>query len=179
MTYSLVPKITNDQRQIILGTILGGSSIVKPSKGRNCYLSMRSNNPIWIQCKAQELISFVPETPLLKHQGNYYRWHSKCSPLFNDFYDLFYKDGEKSVSMETLDEIRDIGLAVWYLDCGKLIDGKIEMKLFGFPDKSVIQRYFEVIGLNNNLVKTKLMFEKAESERFLKVISEYMPSFKL
>jgi hypothetical protein len=49
------PKVTTAQRFLIIGTILGGSSIIKPKKGKNCYLSMRDKDISWLKHKADQL----------------------------------------------------------------------------------------------------------------------------
>ena len=36
---------------VLIGTILGGSSLAKPPRGKNYYLSMRSQNKQWLQYK--------------------------------------------------------------------------------------------------------------------------------
>ena len=112
MTYFSSPELTNWQRQIVLGTILGGSSIVKPSKGRNCYLFMRSRYRDWLAYKSHELNIFSSQRPFTE-EGNTLRWHSNCYPVFNEFRDLFYVDGVKAVKMEILDTLKDTGLAIW------------------------------------------------------------------
>lgn len=178
MTYVKHIPINDDQYQILLGTILGGSSLVKPKGGKNAFLCMRSKNISWLKCKAQEINQFVSEIPITK-DGNYYRWHSKCSPIFNEFYTLFYKNGKKHVNMNTLDILRDIGLSVWFLDCGKMIDGKIRMRLTSFKDKSIIVKYFDEIGLHCELKGNFIYFNIDISEKFVNIIGQYIPDFMI
>ncbi len=176
MTYIKVPNITDDQRQIICGTVLGGSSIVKPKSGRNAYLSMRGTNPKWIQCKAQELELFLPQNPFLPQKDNsYYRWHSSCSPVFNEFKELFYEDGQKVAKMDVLNSLRNIGLAVWFLDCGRIVDNKIVMNL-NFKDVKPILQYFTEIDLIFKMNK-KIEFDEVSSKKFIQVIGNCIPSF--
>ena len=58
MTYQVGPIITEAQKQILYGTILGGSSIIIPNNGRNYYLAMRGNNKIWLNYKIEALKCF-------------------------------------------------------------------------------------------------------------------------
>jgi hypothetical protein len=121
MTYYIGPKITPWQRQIILGTVLGGSSIVKPKGGRNSYLSMRGKDAYWLEYKSQELKNLASPTPfLIENENKYFRWHSLCYPEFNEFHTMFYAEGKKHVNMDIMNELRDIGLATWFLDGGKV-----------------------------------------------------------
>lgn len=175
MTYYICPMMTGNQRQVILGTVLGGSSIVKPKKGRNCYLSMRGGNPEWLQCKAQELSFLLPPNPFFGERKDYYRWHSKCSPLLNDLYDLFYPNNKKTIRMEILDELRDIGLSVWFLDSGTIKNSQVIIKTKSEAD--IISKYFSEVGLQNDIVKNSVVLNKISSMKFLNIIHPFVPQF--
>ncbi len=116
MTHIINPKITPRQKAIIIGTILGGSSIVKPKKGKNCYLSMRNKDLDWLKFKAKELSNLATKDPITSEKT--YRWHSICYPLFNEFEEMFYKDKERILKSEVLNLLQDVSIAVWYKDCG-------------------------------------------------------------
>lgn len=179
MTYYKFPKITDDQKQIIHGTILGGSSIIRQKNGKNCYLSMRGRNQKWIECKAQELNFIAPPNPYCQEKNGYFRWHSKSSPLLTEWYNLFYKDDKRTISMNILDELRDIGLAIWFLDCGKLKNKEIVLNLdhFGNKEIKIISQYFKEISLNNKIQKSNIKLNKEASEKFIKVIGIHIPEF--
>lgn len=172
MTYVDLFDITEKQRQVIYGTILGGSSIVKPKKGRNAYLSMRGGDLKWIKIKSQELLEFLPQNPLFEF-NNYFRWHSICSPVFNEFYDLFYLNGEKIVREEILNSLQVIGLTVWFVDCGKIKDDKIVMNL-NIKDKKNIERYFLDLDFKFK-ISNKIEFDEDSSKKFMKIIGESVP----
>jgi hypothetical protein len=183
MTYYDNPEIDDWHKQIILGTVLGGSSLVKPKKGRNCYLFMRSANKDWLNYKAEELVSLSSQRPFT-HEGNTLRWHSNCYPVFTEYYSQFYNSGEKLVKMEILDTLRDIGLAIWYGDCGKIKKGKVTLNTnkFGEEGTQIISRYFKEAGIGETfLVKERkyirLAFSEAASEKFLMVLANRLPDF--
>ena len=58
MTYQNGPTLNSYQKQILLGTILGGSSIIKPERGKNCYLAMRDYDQEWLSYKIELLKDF-------------------------------------------------------------------------------------------------------------------------
>ncbi len=183
MTYYSNPNISDWDRQIIIGTILGGSSLVKPKKGRNCYLFMRSANKEWLNYKAQELSSLSSQRPFT-HEGNTLRWHSNCYPVFTEYYDLFYENGEKLVKMEILDSLRDIGLAIWYGDCGKLKRGKIifNTNKFGESGTKTIIDYFHLAGIGETTLTKerkyiRLVFSEEATKKFLLVVANRLPDF--
>jgi|LakMenE01Jun11ns_1017448.scaffolds.fasta_scaffold9585233_2 hypothetical protein len=118
MTHIINPKITVRQKCIIIGTILGGSSIIMPKKGKNCYLSMRSKDLNWLNFKAKELNNLATKEPIIAEKT--YRWHSVCYPIFNEFYEMFYKDKERNLKIETLNLLQDLSIAIWFKDCGNI-----------------------------------------------------------
>lgn len=182
MTYYTSPVMTEWQRQIILGTILGGSSIVKPKRGKNSYLFMRSKDHAWVAYKAEELKGFSSQRPFTE-EGNTLRWHSNCFPIFNSFRETFYGDGKKKIKMSILDIMKDIGLAVWYGDCGKIRKGRVYLNThkFGLESTKIAVKYFNEIGIpadvayeRNNL---RVTLTPEGSQRFLVTIAHRLPDF--
>lgn len=183
MTYFTSPVLSDWQRQIVMGTILGGSSIVKPVKGRNCYLFMRSRYRDWLVYKSQELKEFASQRPFTE-EGNTLRWHSNCYPVFNDFRDMFYSQGEdKVIRMEVLDQLRDIGLAVWYGDCGRVKSSKVILNThkFGEEGSKLVEKYFNEVDIECKIVTERSNFRiqmtNTGSERFLLTIAHRLPDF--
>lgn len=169
--------------QIVIGTILGGSSLVKPKKGRNCYLIMRSSNRQWIDYKANELEKFG--TKEYSYTGKSIRWRSECSKFLTDIYNQLYVDNTKIVSMNILDQLRDIGLAIWFIDKGYIKKGTFFLNVNFFDNQSqkTIENYFNEVNLSCTLFKhrksTRLKFTKESSKKFLMVIGEKLPEFVL
>lgn len=184
MTYYIGPQVSDWQKQIIIGTVLGGSSIIKPTGGRNSYLSMRGKEAYWIEYKSHELKDLASPNPFLIEKDNkYFRWHSLCYPVFNDLYQKFYEDGKKKVSMEVLNELRDIGLAVWFIDGGKLEKGTVCINATSFGEKggNTISQYFNEIGLPS-YVKSKgnshkVLLTPPSTVKFLQTIVDKIPAF--
>jgi hypothetical protein len=143
MTHIINPKITPKQKAIIIGTILGGSSIVKPKKGKNCYLSMRSKDLEWLKFKAKELNNLSTKEPITSEKT--YRWHSICYPLFNEFEEMFYENKERKIKIDVLNLLQDISIAVWYKDCGDLIKNQIVLNthIWGKDGTEKSLEYFE------------------------------------
>jgi len=186
MTYYISPKVTDWQKQVIMGTILGGSSVIKPKGGRNAYLSMRGKDPYWLEYKSHELKNLASPTPfLLENDQKYFRWHSLCYPEFNDYRTLFYQDGKKVVSMEALNQLRDIGLAIWFLDAGRLDEGKVifNTQVFKEEGTKTICKYFNEISIAAETFVTaepprfRVIIKKESKEKFFKVIKARVPSF--
>lgn len=180
MTYYSSPEVSDWQNQIILGTILGGSTIVKPPKGLNCYLFMRSSDTEWLKYKAVELTDFASQQPLTQ-DGNTLRWHSNCFPVFNDYRDLFYNGKDKTVSMKTLDGLRDMALAIWYGDCGRIHKGCAIINTCKFREKGTktITQYFNEIDIDAEMFiergNHRVRLSKSGTEKFLMTIGHCLP----
>lgn len=183
MTYYHNPPFTDWQKQIIMGTILGGSSIVKPKNGRNAYLFMRSINKNWLYYKTQELNGLSSQKPFTQEK-NTLRWHSNCYPLFNYFHSLFYVNNKKIIKKEALDVLRDIGLAIWYGDAGKLVKGHVIFNTHKFGEKStqIAAKYFSLAGIGEAEVyrerkNLRVRLSEEATKNFINIISTPLPLF--
>lgn len=186
MTYYIGPQISDNQKQIILGTVLGGSSIIKPTGGRNSYLSMRGKEAYWLEYKSNELKDLASPNPFLIEKDNkYFRWHSLCYPVFNDFYSMFYNNKGKTVTMDILNELRDIGLAIWFIDGGKIEKGSVVINttVFGEECSNIISQYFNEVTLPSYVkVKgksCKVILTPPSTLKFLQTIAGKIPNFML
>lgn len=172
------------KRQIIIGTVLGGSSIVKPQKGVNYYLAMAGKSEMWLQYKMKELDDVFPRITLNK-DGNTYRCTSKCSTDLTELYGEIYKDGMRDISAETLDSLRDIALAIWFLDGGgKTGRGKNNayLNLTRMPNSvDLITTYFCQMNMHCSANKSKgrirLVFSVEGTTNLFKTIAHRFESF--
>ena len=171
MTHVINPQISSKQRYIIIGTILGGSSIVRPNKGKNCYLSMRSKDLDWLNYKSKELYNLSLKDSITKEKT--YRWHSICYPLFNEFEDLFYKNKKRCLQEKALSSLRETSIAVWYKDCGVLNKNKIILNthIWGEEGTNMCLDYFKSIDYEAEIYlerkNYRLKFSEKSSKEFL------------
>lgn len=173
--------ITKRQDQVIRATILGGSSIVLPKNGRNCYLSMRGKNPKWLEYKARELNVLASHAPFTEEK--IFRWHSMCYTVFWDFRNEFYENGNRSLKLGSIDPFQDLGLAIWYGDCGKTKNRKVifNTNIWGEAGTGTILKYFKCLGYNVEIIMDRNCFRVKlgidSSIEFLKLINPHMPTF--
>jgi hypothetical protein len=179
MTHIINPKITQNQKFLIIGTILGGSSIIKPQKGKNCYLSMRDKDLDWLKFKADQLKDLTSQSPLTIEKTN--RWHSVCYPLFNDFYNMFYDGKNRKLKMEDLNLLHDSSIAIWFGDAGKCKKEKVFLNtnIWGKKGTELISEYFTNLDWENNIVlerkNFRIILSEDSSEEFLKLCDPYLP----
>ncbi len=173
------------QHQILIGTILGGSSLVKPPKGKNYYLSMRNQNERWLRYKMAEMPDyFIGKT--VHQYGNTYRANSACSPVLTEFQTRVYSGTKRQISMEVLDSLRDVALAIWFLDGGSKTgrskkNAYLNTTKFGEDGTNVILQFFNEVGMpcnvNRDGDRLKILFTVEGTVAFLKTIAHRFPEF--
>ena len=179
MTHVISPKVSTRQRDIIIGTILGGSSVVKPSKGKNCYLSMRCKDLGWLRFKATELANLASSSPITTEKTN--RWHSMCYPCFNEFREMFYANGKRRLDIDNLSLLRDVTLAIWYGDCGHFKREHVVLNthIWGKKGTDTIKEYFSYLGYNPIIFRERgslrVRLDKDSSKQFIKLIMPHIP----
>lgn len=177
--------IYNYQYQVLIGTILGGSSLVKPPKGKNYYLSMRSKDKQWLQYKMALMPDFFVNTTIHQY-GKTYRCNSCCANSLTELHHKMYSKNKRAISMEILDSLRDIALAIWFLDGGSKTgrsrkNAYINTTKFGKNGTKIITQYFNEVGMNCNVNKDgtrlKTLFSVDGTEEFFKTIACHFPTF--
>jgi hypothetical protein len=180
------------QDQILIGTVLSGSSIVKPPEGKNCYLSMRDKNSKWLQYKMEAMTNYF-KSPKIHRYGNSFRCNSVCCPRLTELRKALYRDNERFISHEILDPMQSIGLSIWYIDGGgKTGRGRKNVYLnttkFGEEGSKIICEYFQAIfspkwggcSINRNGDnRWRVLLDVKASLKFLSIIASDLPTFML
>jgi hypothetical protein len=175
------PTFSKRQEQIIIGTILGGSSIIEPKKGKHCYLSMRDKNAKWLEHKAFQLQEFASFEPFTLEKTN--RWHSCCYPYFDDLRTKFYKKSERKLDIDLLSSLWDVGMAIWFGDCAKKIENCLWLNtsVWGQKNSKLIIKYFKLIDWDSELVKERgglrVKLDSPSTFKALQIISHELPLF--
>jgi hypothetical protein len=175
----------NLQNQVLMGTILGGSSLVKPPKGKNYYLSMRNKDEKWLRYKMAEMHSYF-QKPKLHLYNNTYRANSSCSPNLTEMQATLYEGNKRIVEMEALNTLMDIGIAIWFLDGGSKTgrgrkNAYINTTKFGEQGTEVVLQYFNEVGMpchiNRDGKRLKILFTVDGTIILFKTIAHRFPSF--
>lgn len=186
MTYQNGPSFTENQKQTLFGTILGGSSIIKPDRGKNCYLAMRDSNKLWLDYKIEMLSDFFKiDGQTIKQDKNTYRCYSIAYPVFNDVYRTFYKEGKKIITKEMLDILSDEAWMTWFLDSGKKTKRKAYLRTnkFGLEGSKIICDYFNSLDcdceVHTSRDRHEIVFSNKGAFEFLKYVAPKIPSCML
>jgi hypothetical protein len=170
--------LSERESQIIIGTLLGTSSIVFPEKSKNPHLLMRSikKNPTWIRCKAFELKKLSRPKSFIEDKY-YYRWNSSSTELFKKYYNIFYNKGSKQISFDLLESLKPLSIACWFLDKGFINEHECGFKL-NYYEKSLenILHFFKSLNMplynKNNYYIFK---EKNNVISFFNIIKNHIP----
>lgn len=178
-----VHKLSDWQENIVAGTVLGGSSLVKVKGGKNFFLSMRSKNIEWLAYKTQELAAFYKDR--VSHSGNTYRCNSRCDECFVKVYEKYYKEGKRYVCEDNLSPLMDIGLAIWFIDGGSMTgrgarNAYFSTTRFGSTGTEVVHHYFhDILGIpckiHQHKQRLRVVLTVPGTEMLLKIILHRFP----
>lgn len=115
---------TEQQLQMIYGSLLGDASISNGKKGKyDCesifevqHCAKQKEYTFW---KYAELKNLCRSEPKEDKDGRW-RVRSFHHPFFSGLRQQWYPEGKKSINRSLLDAIGTLGLAVWYMDDGHL-----------------------------------------------------------
>lgn len=166
--------------QIIFGTLLGNSKLLCIED--NFVLHMRSRNELWIKSKANEL---KQHTNFLNEYKGFYNWRSKPSPIFKSFNEDLYKNKNKYITMDLLDRLKDLGIAIWYGDTGCLV-GRTRMNAclrtqsFRKKGNEIIAEWFNSVGISCKINKHRhsyvIVFSLEGTRKLFKMIAPLLPA---
>lgn len=114
--------LTNRQRSLVIGTILGDGYLAKPYNwGTNYRLQITHSDKQkdYVFWKYNELKNWVISPPKFYFKTNSWRFRTISHRIFTELAGEFYPKGKKIIPERILDEITDpFLLAVWYMDDG-------------------------------------------------------------
>lgn len=179
MTHLISPALTNRQKNVLTGTILGGSSLVKAAGSRNCYLSMRSKDLRWLEFKSSEISSLASGTPFTKDTTN--RWHSMCYPVFNQMREQFYDENRRKLKMESMDLLSDVAYAIWFGDAGTYPNHHVVLNthVWGEDGTNLIVQYFSEVGYTSEVIRERgsyrVKLDRESSLAFFRLAEPHLP----
>ena len=177
--------LSNREKQVVLGTLLGNSSIIFPKKSSFPHLQMRESirkGGNWIRCKAEELKKFSRAKSFVADKDSF-RWNSISDQCWQYFYNLCYKNGAKNITAEWLDQLQDYGICCWVLDKGVLSSRSAHIRISRLNQESVanIVEYFKIIDIPVSVKKhggsTIINFENEQKNKLFKIIGHCFPAY--
>jgi hypothetical protein len=106
--------------------------------------------------------------------------------VLTEIKDVLYDGNKRKISMNVLDSLRDIALAIWFLDGGSKTgrdrkNAYLNTTRFGEAGTKIVLNYFNSLGMTCNVNRDsdryKVLFTVEGTTRFLKVIAHMFPTF--
>jgi recombination protein RecA len=197
-SYFYCQKLTEEQKEILYGGILGDGCIHLHHNGINScrYIETHSEKQLgylkWKMAKLDNFIS-VKEPYLIDNSKNNsfsngfsYRFNTVLHSEFTQLRELFYQDGKKHVP---LFKLTPLSFAIWYYDDGSIEKkgNRIVISSLDFDDKSIdnlLKMLRDDLYLQAKIaerrwgkIKTKkgkaIIFNKENTEKILEMIKKY------
>lgn len=193
-------RINADVKQVLFGSLMGDAHLSKPTKNASYICTHCPAQKEYLLWKAGILKKeFRVRVALYNKDINYkaYVVQTNCSPVLTALHRLFYvpfkKPGRKwrkIVSIEMLNQLNSLGIAVWYGDDGtyNVRDKACSLSTQGFTYKEnlLIKRYFlerweinATITADHNKEYNKTYyrvdFRALEAKKFLFLIKDNLP----
>lgn len=190
--------LTEREKQIILGGALGDGGLHVRNINRNANYSEdhKKEHKEYVEWKARELGTTVKirwkyekrEGGEFKYKKGWYKQYGFClkkHPFLTYIHKELYVNGKKKkVTLNFLNKLSPLGLAVWYMDdgCYKK-QGKIVSLSTGLEDVETIQSYFEYkYGLYSKKYKDRtifvIYFTVSDSKKFIELVKEHIMPIK-
>jgi hypothetical protein len=180
-----VGSLTQRQKSIILGSVLGDGHLRRVKNRANAFLEINhsSKQKEYVDWKYVELESLVNSSPRLYKNGRdrtAYRFTTRQHPELTAMMDLFYQDGKKIIPDNLI--LDEIALAVWYMDDGsKCRDNDIYLntqQLDQISQKKLVVALKKCFGLEIRMNKDKhymrLRFLKRSVPLLMNLIQNYV-----
>jgi hypothetical protein len=143
------PILSSEQRQVLMGTLLGDASVSPKGRLRHAQASYRSDYTAWITDAFSE---FSPYTYRRQAKNTNDVDFSAVRP-FHEAREQWYPQGIKRIPSSTWDELGVLGLACWLMDDGSYVrmddNGywTISTHHFNMAERGDAARFFERMGL--------------------------------
>ncbi len=143
--------LSQEQRQIAIGTLLGDGSIKRPPGTRYCSLAMGHSDQqlSYLNWKLEMLKPFASGKIQPHHQRPFHHGQTFTHPEFSKLDKQFYPAGKKEFPLELFQELDPLAIAVWYMDDGSYSGGRSTLATcaFSFEATTRIAEWFTTKGM--------------------------------
>jgi len=194
------PELTDRQKSILVGTILGDAHLNQARTRRYAYLYLNHGwkQETYLRWKVNQLQPLFKQPPSytkrLSVRGNSVNAISRSFPMLTDLHQLFYRP-KKQISAEILEQVDDIALAVWFADDGTchihpwrarstlgLLLGGVTQEEIQLVEDWIWDRWRIAVKQHKKTECTTLYFGVTQAEQLAELISPHLPicmSYKL
>jgi len=180
-------KISPEENQIILGSLFGDMHCRIRDTCKNAQLeeahSKKQKSYLFWKIKQLKNIDFNYRIT----KNGAFHFESRTYSVLNPYRDIFYNNSKKMINNEVLDNLRELGLAVWYMDDGSYNKKNnycvIYTNCFSYGENKIIKEWFKKQwnispNLHSCFKRNKrfyyIAFNKEETKKFIKIIKPYI-----
>ena len=188
----LKEKLTNEQKSLIIGSILGDGYIRQLPGRADAFLEINHSNKAqqYVDYKYNILKNICESEPKERYTDELktkkaYRFFTKQNKEITILYNQFYKNNKKIIPRDL--ELNAMIMAIWYMDDGsktqnKLNNANINIYLntqqFSLNDQKYLLFLLRKIGINARLNKDKIYYRirilKDSVPVFMQMIDKYI-----
>jgi len=178
-----VGSLTQEQKSIIIGTVLGDGYLRIIDGRKNAFLEINHSisEKEYVDWKYLKLKNIV-KSPAIERKGKgkriAYRFFTRQHPELTRIYRLFYRNGSKIVPVL---KVNPLIIAVWFMDDGSKSYRTYYLNTQRFDimsQKNLIQILSGQYGISSSLNQDKeyyrIRIKQDSAKRFRKLIQEYM-----
>lgn len=182
-------ELTNEQLEIIYGSLLGDASIGINWKNARLSFNHGGDQEKYFDYKCSfftNILGKINKTPRYdKRTDKYYNRfavRTLAHPKFTEIYKECYPEGIKTVTQEWLDKLTPRSLAIWYMDDG-CNDGTLATNCFTYDEVLLIQKWFlEKYQIEINIHKSNhnnheqflIYFPVKSKPKFYNLVKDYI-----
>jgi hypothetical protein len=179
-----VGSLTQLQRSIIIGTVLGDGYLRIVSGKKNALLEVNHSlsQKAYVDWKYEMLKALCksgPKARLSNGARKAYRFTTRQHPEISKLHETFYGEGRKSIP-DTL-VLDPVMLAVWFMDDGsrcRASDVYLNTQQFARADQERLREILLTLGIETSLNKDKeysrIRIKKSSIPSFFQTISPYI-----
>jgi len=181
-----VGSLTQLQKSIIIGSILGDGYLRIVPKRKNAFLEINHSftQKEYVDWKYDLLKGICKSSPKMRKNNkgrSAYRFYTKQNKSITDLYNTFYKNGKKIIPKNF--KIDPIILSIWYMDDGSRCsnsDFYLNTQQFDFDSQKNLIVALKKLGLKATINKDKkyfrLRFLKSSVAKLKEMIEEILIS---
>ena len=185
--------ISNNLKQLIIGSLLGDGSFVRSSNSTSsCSLSIGHCEAQYDYikykydlCTSYDLVTKIStihtkDTRFKCQEYTWYRFKTRSNPLFTEVRTKCYDiQGKKHINFDVIQDIDALGLAIWYMDDGSVTKNSCIFSTCSFSiEEQEKLAYFLLgrfklhftVGKNDN----SLYLKSKDWELFKSIVSPYI-----
>ena len=189
--------MTNRQRNIALGLVLGDGHLEKNGKAVRLRIDQGLSHEDYVRWLHNELVNLIPSKPRIIRQRDkrtkkvYSRLHFSTYSCdeFKDWWNIFYEDRRKLIPSNIAEMLKsNISLAIWFMDDGYKRNDCAAVRLntdaFNINEQLIL---IQCLGKNFKIMARlhkkgkwfNIYLPKGEAKKFCDLIKPYiLPSFR-